>query len=355
MNNTDRRITAQALNQQLLEQGFLAITREHPGGISLQNRIQLDNCSLQLIDTGILLVEPHPHQSTGMRDIVISSGIHGNETAPIEIVDRIAAKIIAGAITVRNRTLLIIGNPVAMNLGKRFDEENMNRLFNGKHRGKTHHEALRAKKLEKCVASFYAKRQAERIHYDLHTAIRGSLHPKFAIYPYPDGRYWNKNQIAFMADSGIDAILLSHQPSSTFSYFSSAKLTAQAFTVELGKVRPFGENKCEDFAAMENNLIRLISNQAVPALDQPADKQQSLLNKVSIFEVTRELIKQSESFRLNISKQEKNFTPYPKGFQITEDHPQGHIIENDGDAIVFPNDNIPVGQRAGLIVSRTTI
>lgn len=344
-----------SLNEKLLQEGFLSLTREYPTGFPLQNPIELDGYAVQLLDTGILLVEPDKSIHTGKRDMVISSGIHGNETAPIEMVDRIASGILQGTIEIKNRTLLIIGNPVAMNLGQRFDEENMNRLFNGKHRGKTNHEALRAKQLEHVVASFFAKRPVERLHYDLHTAIRGSLHPKFAIYPYPDGRYWNKNQIAFMAESGIDAILLSHQPSSTFSYFSSSKFSAHAFTVELGKAKPFSQNDHNQFSAMENNLVSIISDKPIPSLDHPSTNQQELIRKLSIFEVKKELIKQSDHFRLNISKGEKNFTEYRKGFQITDDQSAGYTIESDGEAIVFPNENIPIGQRAGLIVTKTHI
>ena len=56
---------------------------------------------------------------------------------------------------------------------------------------------------------------------------------------------------------GIDAVLLMHKFSPTLSYYSSNEHQAEAFTLELGKVEKFGDNKRQDFIKAENTLRSL--------------------------------------------------------------------------------------------------
>ncbi len=337
----------QAMNNILMQKGLLELTRKNEQSFETQDPIKLQaNLSVQLLDTGVLLVEPEQPNDV---DLVISSGVHGNETAPIEIVDNLVKKILSEQLPVRSRVLFIIGNPVAMNLSQRFDLENMNRLFNGKHQGKDHHEAIRAERLEAFVKSFYNKRNdARRFHYDLHTAIRASKYKKFAVYPYPDGKPWNKSQLEFFLACGINTLLLGHQPSGTFSYFTSHQFDADAFTVELGKVKPFGENDMSEFTDMTLNLQNLISGNEIKT--KPFDNDDFIL-----FQVKDELVKRSDSFELNIADDVENFTSFDKGFQLTNDVDGGYVVEQSGEAIVFPNAKIPNGQRAGLVVVKTQL
>lgn len=328
--------------------GFLGLTRRNDGGLAGPSAATLkDGTRLTLIDSGILQIEP---RRAGEKDIVISSGVHGNETAPIEIVDSLARDIADGSLTVANRLLLIIGNPVAMNNGRRFEVENLNRLFNGKHKGLTHYEAQRAGVLERAVGGFFggADEGRERLHYDLHTAIRGSKYRKFVLYPCPDGRDWDKEQLRFFLASDIDTVLLSNQPSSTFSYFSRHRFGAHGFTVELGQVRPFGENDMSEFAAISGNLRKLIGGREL-------DLKPFSNDDFNLFRIKAELTKRSDEFKLNFARDGVNFTEFVKGFQLTEDIDGGYIIEQSGEAIVFPNADVPIGQRAGLIVQKTRI
>ena len=210
------------LNNELLEHfSFLKLTQDNPMNLSTVLKVKHNNCIISLLDTGVLQIEPSFPSSI---DIVISSGIHGNETAPIEICDLLVKDILTGVLTVTNRLLVIIGNPQAINAGERFLDENLNRLFCKKHLGKNHPEAKRAELLEKYVRDFYLAPDAqstetqtaintkERCHFDLHTAIRTSKYEKFAIYPYQDGRGWNKRYLNFFKESDINTVLLAHQP-----------------------------------------------------------------------------------------------------------------------------------------------
>lgn len=329
------------------DKSLLQLTRENPKQFDQTTWQDGRGTKYLLQDTGILKITPKDYSN---QDIVISSGVHGNETAPIEIVDQLVREIVSGSLIPKNRVLFIIGNPIAMNLSQRFDKENLNRLFNGKHQDLTHHEAQRARLLESAVEDFFSSRQdVQRYHFDLHTAIRASKYKKFAVYPYPDGKPWNKTMLSFFAASDINTILLGHQPSGTFSYFSSHQFDAHAFTVELGKVKPFGENDMTEFAAITENLRCLIQDQPVPLKSFNNDE-------LNLFQVKDEVIRKSEDeFCLHLDEKVENFTDFDQGYQLTTDIDGGYKIKESRDAIVFPNSKIPVGQRVGLVVSKTRI
>ncbi|MBM7455014.1 succinylglutamate desuccinylase [Oceanisphaera litoralis] len=323
---------------------FLALSRAHPRELAPFQEALPDGSRVQVWDSGVLCIEP---AVPGNRDLVLSSGIHGNETAPIELCERLLNAILSGRLPCRQRLLFIFGNPAAMNLGVREVEENLNRLFSGAHaRGDRHnHERERAARLEQYVTRFFQARDGvERLHYDLHTAIRPSAYEKFAIYPFTHGAPYHRRQLAFLCSAGVDTILLAHGPTTTFSYFSARNLGAHAVTLELGKVMPFGQNEAGRFAAMECNLEQLISEPdwQPPVLD---------LNRIRVFRVCQEIIKQSEQFCFHFSDAVANFSTFPAGTLLAEDGAQQWFVREREEAVVFPNAGVAKGQRAVLMVT----
>jgi len=356
--------------QQFVAQGdFISLTRQFEQGFAqtgVENQLSFNvkQAKISLLDTGVLLVEP-TRWATPSKSIVISSGIHGNETAPIEIVQQLISDIVTQKIQVKHRTLFIMGNPVAMNIAKRFQTENLNRLFCGKYQEiDPCFEKYRASKLEAYVSDFFNagmtqstsdnssdntnERQVTNYHYDLHTAIRDSKYEKFAIYPYQAGKPWDKEQLSFMASCGVNTILFGHGPSGTFSYFSSANFAAHAFTIELGKVRPFGENNMANFQAMTDNLSALVSDEEITLKNFDN-------NDFNLFEALGDITKVSDKFELYITDKASNFTDYPVGTLLSTDTNQEYRTTLSGESIVFPNANVGNGQRAVLMVVPTTL
>ena len=359
----------QAYQQFVTHGDFIALTRQFEQGFAqtgAENQLSFNvkQAKISLLDTGVLLVEP-TKGATPSKSIVISSGIHGNETAPIEIVQQLISDIVTQKIQVKHRTLFIMGNPVAMNIAKRFQTENLNRLFCGKHQELTPcFEKFRASKLEDYVSDFFnagmtqstsdnssdntSESQVTNYHYDLHTAIRDSKYEKFAIYPYQAGKPWDKEQLSFMASCGVNTILFGHGPSGTFSYFSSANFAAHAFTIELGKVRPFGENDMTNFQAMTDNLSALVSDEEITLKNFDN-------NDFNLFEALGDITKVSDKFELYIADKASNFTDYPVGTLLSTDTNQEYRTTLPGESIVFPNANVGNGQRAVLMVVPTTL
>lgn len=309
----------------------------------------LENGTLvDVIDAGVIQFTPPNPKAL---DLVISCGIHGNETAPIEITCDIIQQLLAGKIQTQARVLFIIGNPAAIHQGTRFVEENMNRLFSGTHSegpGCINPERERAKKLEGYVQDFFEARKhltlvpRERLHYDLHTAIRDSKHEKFVIYPYQNGRSYSKLELQRLLAMGVSTVLLHDRPATTFSYFSVTRCQAQAFTVELGKVRPFGQNDLSRFAQTKHMLIELLSDTLVL---EPFNQ-----DKYKIYQVSRNILRTEENFVLNFPDEQANFSTYEKGFLLAKDGQQPYFVEAEQEAIVFPNAQVALGQRALLTV-----
>ncbi len=361
-------LSVSQLQAQLQSTGdFLHLTRSHEFSMAAFTfKVDCTNNSskakVSVLDTGIIIFEPLSHTSS--KDIVLSCAVHGNETAPIEICNELIKQLVLGELHLENRTLFLFGNPPSINIGQRFVEENLNRLFSGGHsqdqgqgEGLINKERHRALLLENTVKDFYENKghkegytedKCERFHYDLHTAIRGSKNDKFAVYPFRHNKPWVKEQLQFMLACGVNTILFSNSPTTTFSYFSSNNFGAHAFTVELGKVKPFGENDMANFAGISTSLHSLISGQ--PLVLPEYDK-----DNFSFFEINQIIDRHHQDFALHFSDEVENFTDFPIGTIIATDGSKEIKTQEQGEAIIFPNANVAIGQRALLTVVPVTI
>jgi len=332
------------------EGNFLEFTRANEWGCDIfANETLANGTRAEVWDSGVIAFFPPASVEPGNRDLVLSCAVHGDETAPIEICDELIEKLRSGELVPANRVLFLIANPAAINIGERFVEENMNRLFSGAHsqeEGLINKERKRAKAIEGYVKRFFDSAPdgaRERLHYDMHTAIRDSRHEKFAVYPHQNGRPYKKRQLQLLQAMGVSTVLLHEGPTTTFSYFSVNEFEADAFTVELGKVRPFGQNDMTRFEAAKQTLIQLIV-QHEPDLPEFSPEQHQ------IYRVLRSINRNHNDFRLNFPDDVANFTSFPKGYELAYDGGTPVVVEQEGESVIFPNANVALGQRALLTV-----
>lgn len=281
-------------------------------------------------------------------DAILSCGIHGDETAPIEIVDGILRDIADGRMTLRERVLVVLGNPDAVRAGKRYLEYDLNRLFQGAHAKRAESPAVqRARELEVIVAQFFAEtRDARRLrrHVDMHTAIRASLFPRFAVVPSPPQRPASDDWIETLAAADIEAVMLTEQPSVTFSYYTCANFGAESCTLELGKVAPFGQNRLDDFAGIDAALRRWLSGA------QMGKRDDGKVPRARRFRVAAEIVRRTDAFVLDVPADTPNFTPYVAGTVLARDGETTYTVSHPEERIVFPNPDVANGLRAGVMV-----
>jgi succinylglutamate desuccinylase len=145
----------------------------------------------------------------------------------------------------------------------------------------------------------------------------------------------------------MEAVLLQNKPSIVFSAYTYDKLGAEAFTLELGKARPFGQNQQVNLAPLKATLELLIKGSEPLVGDQ--------IDGLKLFSVAREVIKRSDAFRLHLPDDIENFTQLDKGFLLAEDASNSRwVVEEEGARIIFPNPKVKNGLRAGILIVPTT-
>ncbi|MDP3979291.1 MAG: succinylglutamate desuccinylase [Pseudomonas sp.] len=310
-------------------------------------KIQLtpEGARMRWLAEGALEVTPPVASDNGL-DLLLSAGIHGNETAPIELLDRLLHGIARGELKPRARLLFLFGNPPAIRRGERYIEQDINRLFNGQHEQHAGVEAMRACELEHLAATFFSKPERTRLHYDLHTAIRASQIEQFALYPWQEGRPRSLRELARLNAAGIEAVLLHNKSSITFSAYTYTQLGAESFTLELGKARAFGQNQQVNLDRLEQRLQEIIEGNEPEPQEQDAE-----LDGLQMFAVAREIIKHSDTFKLHLPADIENFSKLPVGYLLAEDLAGTRWVVEEPDArIIFPNPRVKNGLRAAILI-----
>jgi succinylglutamate desuccinylase len=330
------------VEQQLFgTQSFLQFTLEARPILGKPSAVLGNQVRVELWDSGVLFFKPQ--QSHLASSILLSVGVHGNETAPIEIIDQLVNDIFAERITVKHNLLIVIANPAAINARCREVDENMNRLFNADFTAdnSTSDERQRSWRLMEYSRTFFDLKAKHKFHYDLHTAIRDSYYKKFAVSPNSGELPITQQQFALLSQWGIEAILTTARKNSTYSNFTANYCGAVSFTVELGKVKPFGENDFSDFSSIITGLHAAVSG------DENLTAATSVAKR---FSVTGEVLKQTDDFRLCFADDIANFTEFEIGTVLATDINYQYCVTESGERILFPNENVAVGQRALVII-----
>lgn len=278
------------------------------------------------------------------RACVFSAAVHGNETAPVELIGELLCAIEAGVLRPGAPLLVMLGNIPALRAGVRYIDTNLNRLF---HRGLATpgDEPDRARALMAQVDAFYARHAAlPPLHYDLHTAIRQSRYPRFALAPFSSApvclAHWRR-----LAAAGMQAALCQHRHSWTFSHYSRHYHAAEAFTLELGQVAPFGHNDLDALAPMLD-LLKTLAGGGTPA--------EACAERMAFFRVVQEIRRESDDFHLCFADDTPNFTAFAPGTRIARDGQGGDTrVSGEPLHVVFPNAQVEIGARAALLAART--
>ena len=327
------------MTKKLFRQSFLFDSLDLKNDMLLGEATVAVGTRFKLHQRGVLEVIP-AHLDQESKHIVISCGIHGDETAPMELIDKIIEDIETGFQPVKERLLFIIAHPEATNAHTRSIETNLNRLFDEKSHAPSKELAI-ADDLKQLVQQFYNDTQeSQRWHLDLHCAIRLSKHYTFAVSPKSRHPVRSRALMDFIASAHLEALLFSNAPSATFSWFSAENFGAQALTVELGQFARIGDNDLKKLVAFELALRDLIC----------ASKPEHLPRKPMMYRVSRSIVRLHDDFDFLFGDDVENFTSFKHGEVFGHDGEKPLMAKNEEEAIVFPNRTVEIGQRAALMI-----
>jgi succinylglutamate desuccinylase len=298
--------------------------------------------SVRLPARGIVQITSTTHMLRRAR-LLLSVGVHGDETAPIELLAHVLDAMARDPHALAVDLMVVVGNPDAIAQGRRYIDADLNRMFR-MDRGDLQPagEAGRADAIMRATRSFFAGPDADKWHLDLHTAIRPSHYPTFAVVPDVIADTRKNALLGWLGRAGIGAVILNTRPAGTYSAYTAATFGAAASTVELGQVGVLGSNDPGRFREMRASLEAFLRTGRAPGGgDAP-----------HVFHVAQELIKHSDAFRMAFDGDAWNFAELPPHSVIAEDGATVYRVGGGTEYLVFPNPDVRPGLRAGLTVIR---
>jgi succinylglutamate desuccinylase len=310
----------------------------------LAERFAQAGCRVAIPARGILHVAPADDVSRPR--LLLSVGIHGDETAPIEMLAHLLEALAGERLALSVELMAVVGNLDAIASGKRFLETDMNRLFTGATDVKRPSaEARRTAEIMRAVTGFFVngeKDSGEKWHFDLHAAIRPSYYPAFAVIPDVIDFAHKQVLLRCLGAAGVQAAILNRHLAGTFSAWTARTFGAAAATLELGQVSALGDNDLSRFDAVRKALDAYMRTGEMPiAAEEPLR-----------FRVVQELVKHSAAFRMTLERKAWNFTSMEPGALIAEDGDHVYRVGPHTEYVVFPNPDVHVGLRAGLMLVR---
>jgi succinylglutamate desuccinylase len=301
---------------------------------------------VQLPAAGMLQVRPVTPVAC---HLLISVGIHGDETAPIEILAELLEELAAAPHTLGVNLMVVVGNLAAIAQGRRYIDADLNRMFSadlgaelGNDLGTLARaaDAPRAAVIMAATSRFFGATSGLKWHLDLHTAIRASAYPAFAIVPVVTEDERHPALLSWLGSAGIGAVVINTKTASTFSTYTATQWGATSCTVELGRVGVLGANTLDTFAPARAALRGLLR----------AGPRAASTTTPVLFDVAQELIKHSDGFRLQFDRATQNFTALAAGSIIACDGDVTYRVGPVAEHVIFPNPDVRIGLRAGLMV-----
>jgi succinylglutamate desuccinylase len=277
--------------------------------------------------------------------VLVSVGVHGDETGPIEMLAQVLDALSHQPSALAADLMVCVGNIDAIAAGKRFIDADLNRMFRPQ-RGALAgtKEAARADAIIEATANFFDGAGPLRWHLDLHTAIRPSSYPTFAVVPDLIAGEAKAALAGWLGEAAIGAIIMNPQSAGTYSYHTAEHHGAAAATVELGRVGVLGQNDLSLFADAATALGDLLRGAAVSSVKPPPH----------VFRVAQEIIKLSDDFSMAFGRDTHNFTALAAGATIATDGATVYRVGPFEELVVFPNPDVRAGLRAGLMVVRVS-
>jgi succinylglutamate desuccinylase len=303
-----------------------------------------DGLCLRLHDAGVLEVIP-PEMDEQTKHIVISCGIHGKDAGPVEIVNRIVCDIESGLQQVQAHCLFVIAHIEAIKQNVQYIEEDLELLFDDQARDPSIELAI-ADNLKICLQTFWKETPlSSRWHFDLHSTLHPSRHHTFVISPKVRHPVRPQALVDFIELAHIEAIVLANAPSTSFSWYTADCFAACALKIELGLASRLGQSDLENYEMFDLALRGFIA-------DEPCNHQPK---KTVGYRISRTIVRMHENFDFLFPEDIENFTTFVHGEVFGHDGDKPLMAKNEGEAILFPNRYVSVGEPAAVMVCKVSV
>ena len=283
---------------------------------------------------GVLAVDP-PAGGDGGLDLLLSAGIHGDESAGVALLEELLHDIAACRLVPAARLLLVLGNPAALRRGTRCSEHDLDSLFGAHDLSVSGADVLRSVELALQVELFFAMAGRRRLHLDLHSAPRPSLLGPFAFCPDPL-RPPAQAVLARLQAAGMAAAVLLARPSLRFVAFSAERCDAESAALELGAATD------AQLAGVRQWLRGLVEGRE-PSTGEAAG--------LPLFRVSRELPGRGAGVRLQADLPQADFAALRPGSLLAEDGAgRRWLVEEVEARLLCADPRAVAGQCGGLVV-----
>jgi succinylglutamate desuccinylase len=332
------------MSDSLFRQSFLFDSLYSDGALLSDEYTTSDGVCMKLHHPGVLEVTP-PHMDEKTQHIVVSCGVHGKDAGPVELVNRIVSDIESGAQPIREHCLFIIAHLDALKHHIQFLDENLEQLFDDKPR-ESSKELVIADNLKVLLKSFWKETASHcRWHIDLHSTLNPSSYHTFAISPKVRHPVRPKELIDFVEFAHIDAMVLANAPSSSFSWYTADCYSARSLAIELGQSARLGQSQLESFSAFDKTLRNLCSG----------DVNQHTPERTKFYRVSRTIVRMNDDFDFLFPDEVENFTAFMHGEVFGHDGDKPLMAKNEGEAVLFPDKYVSIGDQAALMVCPVTV
>ncbi|MGV8894793.1 MAG: succinylglutamate desuccinylase/aspartoacylase domain-containing protein [Burkholderiaceae bacterium] len=141
-------------------------------------------------------------------------------------------------------------------------------------------------------------------------------------------------------------MVTSPQSAGTYTSYTARHCGTVSATLELGQIGTLGQNDLGLFTQPKAALDALLHG------DQAVLSAPVTANLPHQFKVTQEIIKRSNAFSMAFDRSTQNFTSLQQGAEIARDGETVYRVQHAEEFVIFPNPDVRIGFRAGLMVVR---
>lgn len=294
-------------------------------GIVKKDLRTINNISFQVLDLGIIKLTPSNYNET----LIISTSIHGNETKPLKAINCIVGDILQGKVSLKKEILVIISNIEAIREGKRFSHTNMNSIFTKESFESPEFNRIRI--IKNALKEFISSIKNNVRAIDLHSSIKYAKYNKFAILPKNCPDVYDD----IFSHLKIDASVYLKEESPSFTSYIFKEYKIPCSTIELDIIESLND-------PIDFNLVESLKN----IIEEVNYEKINLIR----YKIYKTIIKETESHRINLKEDFKNFDQYPKGYRIVSD--ENDVILKENLSLLFPNEKVLIGNRSLFLLKK---